>query len=153
MDTKSIWDMLAGISMGTVVAWIIVLSTILTIVSSVAIRLYRLFSKYKNLKDENEEQKKLLQEHEQVLSKIDKTLESIKLSLDEQRDVNLKQIRHVIVDICSDAIKDEYIGVNKLRILEEMYSEYVDVFHGNGYVKTLVSKVRKLPVKGEIIEE
>ena len=44
------------------------------------------------------------------------------------------------------------ISINKLRSLEEMYDEYVKIFHGNGYVKTLVIRVRKLKIVGKIDE-
>ena len=42
------------------------------------------------------------------------------------------------------------ISINKLRSLEEMYEEYVEIFHGNGYVKTLMERVRKLPIVGKL---
>lgn len=31
-----------------------------------------------------------------------------------------------------------------------MFEEYTTIFHGNGYVKTMVYKVRELPVKGKL---
>ena len=31
-----------------------------------------------------------------------------------------------------------------------MYEEYVEIFHGNGYVKTLMERVRKLPIVGKL---
>jgi len=31
-----------------------------------------------------------------------------------------------------------------------MYDEYVEIFHGNGYVKTLVTRVRKLKIIGKL---
>jgi hypothetical protein len=71
-------------------------------------------------------------------------------SLDEQKEVNLKQIRHTIVHTCEDALEKGEISINKLRSLEEMYDEYVDIFHGNGYVKTLVMRVRKLKIVGKL---
>ena len=39
-----------------------------------------------------------------------------------------------------------------LRSLEELYEEYTRIFNGNGYVKTLVMKVRALPVVGVLDE-
>ena len=83
---------------------------------------------------------------------IDDTLQEIKKSLDEQKEVNLKQIRHTIVHTCEDALDKGEISINKLRSLEEMYDEYVKIFQGNGYVKTLVIRVRKLKIVGKIDE-
>ena len=64
--------------------------------------------------------------------------------------MNLKQIRHTIVHTCEDALDKGEISINKLRSLEEMYDEYVKIFHGNGYVKTLVMRVRKLKIVGKL---
>ncbi len=33
-----------------------------------------------------------------------------------------------------------------------MYDEYTEIFHGNGYVKTLVMRVRELPIIGKLDE-
>lgn len=82
--------------------------------------------------------------------KINAMLEKIQLSLDEQRDVNLKQIRHTIVHTCEDALERGQISINKLRSLEEMFDEYTGIFHGNGYVKTLVTRVRELEIIGKL---
>ena len=44
---------------------------------------------------------------------------------------------------CEDALERGEMSTNKLQSLEEMYEEYTDLFHGNGYVKTLMTRVRK----------
>lgn len=152
MDTQSIWDLLSGIPIGTLVAWIIVIFAIISILCTVTIRLYKIFEKYKEVKDKNEKQEKIIEGHEKTLEEIEKSLVSIKKSLDEQKEVNLKQIRHTIVHTCEDAIDKGEISINKLQSLEEMFDEYTEIFHGNGYVKTLVKKVRELPVVGNFDE-
>lgn len=152
MDTNSVWDLLSSIPIGTVVAWIVVIFAIITAICTGTIKLYKVFTKYKKIKDENEEQKKLLEEHGNVLKEVNDSLKTIKESLDEQKEVNLKQIRYTIVHTCDEAIHDGEISAGKLRSLEEMYEEYVEIFHGNGYVKTLVKKVRELPVVGKLDE-
>ena len=48
-----------------------------------------------------------------------------------------------ITGVCEEALEKGEISSSKLNSLEEMYEEYVDIFHGNGYVKTLITKVRK----------
>lgn len=152
MDSNSVWEFLSSIPIGTIIAWIIVIFTIIALICTGTIKLYQVFAKYTKLKDENEEQKKLLKKHDEVLNEVNDSLKKINLSLEEQKEVNLKQIRYAIVHTCDDAISDGKISAGKLRSLEEMYQEYVDIFHGNGYVKTLVFKVRDLPVYGKLDE-
>lgn len=149
MDTKSVWDLLSSIPIGTVVAWITAICAIITALCTGTVKLYKVFEKYKEVKDKNEEKEKIIEEHENNLSEIEKTLIEIKKSLDEQKEVNLKQLRHTLVHTCEDALDMGKISVNKLRSLEEMYSDYVDIFHANSYVKTLVMRVRKLPIVGK----
>lgn len=150
MDTKSVWDLLSGIPVGTIVAWIVVICAIIAALCTGTIKLYKIFTKYKEMKDKDKKQTEIIESHDATLKAIDSTLQSIQKSLDEQKDVNLKQIRHTIVHTCEDALEKGEISINKLRSLEEMYEEYVDVFHGNGYVKTLVMRVRKLKIVGKL---
>ena len=150
MDTKSVWDLLSSITLGTVIAWITVVFAIAAFFCTGAIKVYELFTKYKEAKDKNEKQEAVIENHDSTLKEIEKTLLEIKNSLDEQKEVNLKQVRHTIVHTCEEALEKGEISINKLRSLEEMYEEYVEIFHGNGYVKTLVYKVRKLKVVGKL---
>ncbi len=152
MDTKSIWEFLSSIPIGTIIAWIAVISAIITALCTGTIKLYKGFVKYKEAKDKEQKQEEIIDSHDKTLRDIDDTLQEIKKSLDEQKEVNLKQIRHTIVHTCEDALDKGEISINKLRSLEEMYDEYVKIFHGNGYVKTLVIRVRKLKIVGKIDE-
>lgn len=152
MDTQSIWDLLSSIPIGTVVAWIVVICAIISALCAGTIKLYKAFEKYKEVKDKNEKQEKIIEVHEKTIEKIGKALAEIKKSLDEQKEVNLKQIRHTIVHTCEDALDKGEISINKLRSLEEMYDEYIEIFHGNGYVKTLVARTRELPIIGKLDE-
>lgn len=148
MDEQSVWEFLTNISVGTVMVWIIVIGTIITTICTGTIKLYKIFTKYKEMKDKEERQAQQIAGHENTLKKIERSLEDIQRSLDEQKEVNLKQIRHTIVGTCEEVLEKGEISINKLHSLEEMYEEYVDIFHGNGYVKTLVTKVRQLHVVG-----
>lgn len=150
MDTKSVWDLLSSIPIGTIVAWIVVICAIITALCTGTIKLYKIFTKYKEMKDKDKKQTEVIENHEKILCEIDKSLKTMNKSLDEQKEVNLKQIRHTIVHTCEDALEKGEISINKLRSLEEMYDEYVDIFHGNGYVKTLVMRVRKLKIVGKL---
>ena len=150
MDNQSAIDTLSSISVGQIIAWFSVISAIITAICTGTIKLYKVFTKYREAKDKNEKQEKIIESHETTLKEIDKTLQEIKKSLEEQKDVNLKQVRHTIVHTCEDALDRGEISINKLRSLEEMYEEYIDIFHGNGYVKTLVEKVRQFKVVGKV---
>lgn len=152
MDTNSIWAMLAEIKIGTLVAWAIVIVAIVTAIFKGATKLYEVFAKYKKLKEDNEKQSELLKEHDETLKQINESLKRINDALDEQKDVNLKQIRHTIVHTCYDAISVGEIQIGKLKSLEEMYDEYIHVFHGNSYVTGLVERARSLPIVGNLDE-
>lgn len=150
MDTQSIWDLLSSIPIGTIMAWIVVIYAIITVLCTGAIKLYKVFTKYKEMKDKDLKQTEVIINHDNTLREIEKSLQSINKSLEEQKEVNLKQIRHTIVHTCEEALEKGEISINKLRSLEEMYEEYVEIFHGNGYVKTLMERVRKLPIVGKL---
>lgn len=152
MDTKSVWNLLSGIPIGTIVAWVIVISVIIGTLCTGTIKLYKVFTKYKSLKDRNEEQTKQIEGHDEVLKQVKDSLKDIKKSLDEQKEVNLKQVRYNIVHACDDAISAGAISAGKLRSIEEMYEEYTSIFHGNGYVKTMVLKARQLPISRQLDE-
>lgn len=143
MDTQSIWDLLSGIQIGQIVSWVVVISAILGAICTGTIKLYKIFLKYHAAKDKDEKQQSIIESHEKTLKEIEQSLNEIKDSLREQKDVNLKQIRYTIVHTCEEVIERGTITSNKLRSLEEMYDEYIDIFHGNGYVKTLMTRVRK----------
>jgi len=149
-DTQSVWEFLSGIPIGTIVAWVIVICAIISALCAGTIKLYKIFTKYKEAKDKDEKQQKVIESHDETLKEIEKSLIAIQKSLAEQKEVNLKQIRHTIVHTCEDALDKGEISINKLRSLEEMYDEYVEIFHGNGYVKTLVTRVRKLKIIGKL---
>ena len=151
-DTQEIWKFLSGIPIGTIVAWVIVIAAIISALCAGTIKLYKLFTKYKEAKDKDEKQQQIIEDHDNTLKEIEQCLEDIKQSLSEQKDVNLKQLRHTIVHTCEDALEKGKISINKLRSLEEMYEEYTDVFHANSYVTTLVLRVRELPIVGKLDE-
>lgn len=150
MDTQSIWDLLSSIAIGELVGWIVVICAIITALCTGTIKLYKVFTKYKEMKDKDQKQTEIIKSHEKTLCEIEKLLKTINKSLDEQKEVNLKQIRHTIVHTCEDALEKGEISINKLRSLEEMYDEYVDIFHGNGYVKTLITRIRKIKIVGKL---
>lgn len=152
MDTAAIWEVILNVPVGKLLAWIIVIASILTAIVTGTIKLYKVFSKVRDLKAADEEKAKLLKQHDDAMIEIHEQLKDIQASLAVQKEVNLKQVRHEIVHTCDEALTIGSISAGKLKSLEELYEEYTRVFHGNGYVKTLVVKVRKLPVTGSLDE-
>lgn len=151
MDTTPVWDLLSGISVGDIVAWIMVIGAIVGTIVATTIKLYKAFDKYRSLKEKNEQQEKVIEEHDKILKEFHETLQSIKNELLDLRkevsDVNLKQMRHAIIRDCEDAIDKQFVYAEELASIEEMYELYVEVYHGNGYVTSLVVKVRNLPIR------
>lgn len=152
MNTQDAWSVLFNLPVGTIVAWASVVIGILTGTITATIKLYKTFLKLKSAQDENEHQKEKLIEHDKTLKEINNSLKAINNSLAEQKEVNLKQVRYQIVHTCDEAISAGNISAGKLKSLEELFEEYVEIFHGNGYVKTIMKKVRQLPVYGNLDE-
>jgi len=96
-DTQSVWEFLSGIPIGTIVAWVIVICAIISALCAGTIKLYKIFTKYKEAKDKDEKQQKVIESHDETLKEIEKSLIAIQKSLAEQKEVNLKQIRHTIL--------------------------------------------------------
>ena len=153
MSAQPAWDFLSQLKVGTVVAWILLLAGIVSGIVMATIKLYKVFNKYHALREKEEKQSQTISEHEKALIEIRESLAAIRKAQEEQHEVAYKQIRHIIVQICEDALDKGEISINKLRSLEELYDEYVDMFNGNGYVKTLVMRVRKVTIVDRETEE
>lgn len=153
MDTQSVWDSLSSIPVGTVVAWITVICAIIAAISTGAVKLYKVFERYKGYKEEDEAQKELLKKHDEILGDISQSLMAIKDSMEIQKDVNKKRLRYDITKLCNRALSERHVTVSILKSIEEMFEDYVGVYNGNSWVKTLVFKVRKLPVIEDLDEE
>ena len=152
VDTAPVWGMLFNLTIGQVVAWIAVIAAIIAGIVAATIKLYKAFSKVKALKDADTDKTETLKKHDEMMDKICDRLDGIQKALDEQKDVNLKQIRYQIVHTCDDALDAGFITAGKLKSLEELFEEYTEIFHGNGYVKTMMKKTRCLDVRGKLDE-
>ena len=150
MNTSSVWQLLADIKIGTLIAWCLVIIAIIASVIKGVKSVYTFICKYNELKGINERQSKMLEEHKRLIETINTNLLKIGKSLDEQKDINMKYVRHIIVEACHEAIKAKGIQIEQLASLEEMYDEYVNVFNGNSYVSGLVARVRKLDILDNI---
>ena len=81
MDTKSVWEILASIPIGTIVAWCIVIVAIISVLCTIVIKLYTAFEKTHKLKEENDNFKTLVETHTKQLANFEITLKSSSLKL------------------------------------------------------------------------
>lgn len=151
MDKSGVIKYLSSIPIGTVIAWATVIILIVGAIGCGLVKLYKLFETSRRVKDENDTFKEMVQEHDKQLASISSQLNKIQATLDKQDELSLKNLRHSIIRAGEEAIANESISIRKLRALEELYDEYKD-YHGNGYVSTLLKKVRALPIVGKLDE-
>ena len=149
-ETQTAINTLAQIPIGTIIAWLGIFAGIITGICTATVKLYKLFTKYKEKSDEDEDLKEKIKEHADTLGCIKKSIDEIKTVLDEQYEINFMQRRHSIVVVCEQALNDGKISAGLLQSTLDLYEEYRDLMHGNGYVKILIDKVVKLPVIGSL---
>lgn len=164
MDTNSVWELLSSISIGTVVAWIMVICAIIGVICTGAIKLYKVFTKYKNVRDENETMKQNVEKHEERLKElqdqlvgisqnINEQFSEIKNTLNENRDTKIKELRHNITVSGEKALVDKELTVRQWSSLHEMFEDYTHKYHQNSYVASLMTKVdRDVAVIGRLDE-
>lgn len=151
METSTIIHELSLIPIGTIVAWLVVLAGIVTTIVTFTIKLYKAFEKTHEIREESIEFKKMIQSHDEQLKSISDKLSHIQEQLNKQDESDLKSLRYAIVRAGEEYVSKGQITIRQLRALEEMYEEYQER-HGNGYVATLMLKVRNLPVIGKLDE-
>ncbi len=150
MDTNSVWDLLSSISIGTIVAWITVICAIISAICLAAIKSYKIFVKYKNIQDERDDLRIMVKDHDEKLSQISQQLSQIQEDLEQNKAIKLKELRHSIIRAGEEAVVNKSITIRSLKSLEELHDDYVARYNGNGYVDTLMEKVRDLPVIGNL---
>jgi len=145
MDTQSVWEVLAQIPIGTIVAWVIVIVAIITALCTGIFKTYKAFSKYRELKEENERYQHLVEQNSQMLQEINEKFDKMNKEFESQRKINYKQVRFEIIHTCDEALSSGHISANKYKSLIEMYDEYVEVFSDmkpNGYVHNQIDRVK-----------
>lgn len=145
MTKQEVWDLLSHLTVGTVVAWIIVIAAIVTVIVLGCKRLYGWFQKYHTYTTEKEKTAKRLQRHDEILDDIVSRLEKLDQCYNQTNRVLIQSIRHDIVVACLAAIEAGQITAIQLHELDDLYEEY-DKYGGNSYASTLMQKVHKLPV-------
>lgn len=151
METKDIITWFSSIHIGTIVAWCCFIAGIITAISTGTIKLYKIFEKTHDIKEDNDEFRRMVKDHDEQLKSINDKLTSIHKNLDKRDELDLKKLRYSIVRAGEEYVSNEAITIRQLKALEEMFEEYHDK-HGNGYCATLMRKVRALPVIGKLDE-
>lgn len=151
-QTQTVIETLSLIPVGTIIAWIAVLTGIVFAIVTATIKLYKAFEVTHKLKEDNDEFRKMVLDHDGKLISIAESLEDIKKAMNDREKSELKKLRYSLVRAGEEYVSANQITIRQLRSLEEMYSDYHDQHKGNGYVTTLMRKVRALTVIGELDE-
>lgn len=152
MGTKDVIQTLSSIPIGTIIAWVTVIVGIITAIVTGTIKLYKAFEKTHEMKEENLEFRKIVKDHDEQLKLINDKLSCIQDNLTKRDKADLKSMRYSIVRAGEEYVSMGKITIRQLRALEELFEDYHDK-HGNGYVTTLMRKVRALPVIGRLDED
>ena len=115
-------------------------------------QLYKIFEKTHEINEQNDKYLRMIENHDEELKKINEKLTYIQNNLDKRDEADLKRIRYSIVRAGEEYISVGEITIRQLKALEEMFEDYHDK-HGNGYVTTLMHKVRALPIIGRLDED
>lgn len=150
--TKQIMTMLSSIPIGTIITWLLVITGIITAIITATIKLYKVFEKTHKLKKDNDDFRKKVYKHDEQLKDIQHSLHKIQETMNKQEKHDLKKLRYSLVRAGEEYVSKNQITIRQLRSLEEMYSDYRDQYEGNGYVTTLMHKVRDLTVIGKLDE-
>ena len=152
MKTNDVVAILSSIPIGTIIAWITVIGGMLTGICAGTIKLYKLFEKTHEMKEENEEFIRLVKSHDEQLLAIKQSIDVIQDTLDRREKSEIKRLRYSLIRAMEEYVSKGEITIRQLTSLEESFEDYHN-HNGNGYVTTMMRKVRALPVKGKLDEE
>lgn len=150
MSTHDVWNVLSGIPAGTIVAWATVIIAIVTAICAGLKKIHKVYIKYKEQKDKYDTSFEMVRKHEEVLNDIKESLNEIKGFIDEDKGVQKRRLKHDITKMCNRAIEQGHVTMSILRSIEEMFTDYKDIYHGNSWVETLIKKVEQLPIIEDI---
>lgn len=164
MEAETILEWLSGISVGSIIAVCTAVSVVCVGVWKIVSKILQLYERYTEIKEDREQMKQRLISSEQeitemksqfseAISGITQQLTDIKQALDEQRGTKIKELRHSITIAGEAALARGEMTVREYTSLHEMVNEYVNVYHQNWYVESLIAKVdRDVHVIGKLDE-
>lgn len=144
MDHNILYETLSPIPFGIILAWTIALASFLAAVFVIGKKIWHLIEKFFNSKAESDKKKEMIIEHERNIVILDTKVDDISDKLDAFVNVYRIQLRHSIVRVCEEALRDGFITVYGLQSLNDLYEIYSgDLIQGDTYATTLVKKVHK----------
>lgn len=164
MEAETILEWLSNVSVGSIIAVCTAVSVVCVGVWKIVSKILELYEKYSEIKEERDQMRQRLSSSEQeigeiktqfseAISGITRQLTDIKQALDEQRGTKIKELRHSITIAGEAALAHGEMTVREYTSLHEMVNEYVNVYHQNWYVESLIAKVdRDVHVIGKLDE-
>ena len=88
MGGTQLSELLSGISLGTLVLWITAIGAIMSAICAVAIKFYKVFTLYRNAKDENEKLKNDSAKHAEKIDILGEKIDRMCDEIEQQRKIN-----------------------------------------------------------------
>lgn len=145
----------AAIPIGTIITWAGLIFTGFAAVGAAAIKTYKLFEKYKAVKDEKDDLQKTVEKHEIKLTEFDDKLTLIINMLNSQNETTMKQLRSELVKDGERYLVQKKMTIREWKVFIEKYDEYHDPnkFNQNSYVESLKNRIEKeVEIIGELDE-
>lgn len=153
MDTEQAVSMIAAIPIGTIVTWAGLILAGFAAVGAAAIKTYKIFEKYKAVKDEKDNLQKAVERHETKLAEVDEKLTTIISMLNSQNETTMKQLRSELVKDGERYLVEKKMTIREWRVYLEKYNEYHDKYNQNSYVQSLKNKIeREVQIIGNLDE-
>lgn len=150
---KEVVEVIAAIPIGVVIKWISFVIAAIAGTGALAIKTYKVFEKYKSIKDEKENLQKTVKQHETKLVEFDSKLTLIINMLNSQNETTMKQLRSELVKDGERYLVEKKMTIREWKVYMEKYNEYHDKFNQNSYVESLRNKIeREVQIVGALDE-
>lgn len=164
MSTNDVVSVMSNIPIGTVIAWGTAVIGITGAVSAFTVKMYKIFDKYKSIKDENAALKTAVANNTAEIvktnNKVDvqtgmiiKQLQEINEKLEAQRESKIKELRHTLVSVGEEALDKKWMSIRAWESLHEMYNDYRYGYNQNTFVQSMMERIeREVKVVGKLDE-
>lgn len=146
-------DVLASIPIGVIIKWIALVTGVIGAFCAGAIKTYKVFEKYKSIKDEKENLETTVHEHDEKINELSNKIDLVLEKLESQDVTTMKNLRRELVKDGEQYLIDKKMTIRAWRSWMEMYNEYHDKYKQNSYVETLKNKLeREVTIVGKLDE-
>lgn len=164
MDSKALLEMLSGISVGSIIAVVTVVSIVCAGCWKVISKLIKVYDGYNAIKDERDQLKRKVEENSnsieemkthfsEAMTVVQGQLTTIMEALNEQRETKITELRHAIVIAGDNALARGEMTIREWNSYHEMIDKYMHVYNQNWYVESQAAKVdRDVRVIGRLDE-